>query len=77
MVGADLCGYEEQAHRKANAFQGFATKYAVQIRPIQGTIELTSTCRVKALDRANNPALRAFPSISRHLERHSSQINES
>ncbi|SDU24872.1 hypothetical protein SAMN05428979_2528 [Stappia sp. ES.058] len=77
MVGADVCGYEEQARRKAGAFQGIATWYPVRIRPIRRTLELTSTCGVKALDRGNGPALRAFPCISRHLERHFSHINRS
>ncbi|SDT97654.1 hypothetical protein SAMN05428979_0857 [Stappia sp. ES.058] len=70
MVGADVCGYEEQARRKAEAFQGIAIWYSVRIRPIRRTAELTSTCGVKALYRGNSPALWAFPCISRHLERH-------
>ena len=77
MVGADLCGYEEQARRKAEALQGLVTNQAVQIRPIRRTIELTSSCRVKALGRGNRPALRTFPCISRHLERHFGHINGS
>ncbi|WP_428696691.1 hypothetical protein [Stappia sp.] len=77
LVGVNLCGDEEQGRRKANAFQGLATLTPVQIRPIRGTFDLTAICRVKAFDRGANPALRAFPSISCHVERHFRQSSES
>jgi hypothetical protein len=77
MVGADLRGYEEQSRGKAEAFQGLATSEPVQIRPIRRTLDMASTCRVEALDRGNDPALRASPCISRHPERHFSHINRS
>jgi hypothetical protein len=75
MVGANLRGGKEQARGKAEAFQGLATLTPVQIRPIRRTFDLTAICRVKALDRGANPALRAFPCIACHIERHFRQFN--
>jgi hypothetical protein len=77
MVGADLRGCAKQGRRKAEAFQGVATSKPVQISPIRRTIDMASICHVKAFDRGGYPAPQAFPCISRHLERHSSQINRS
>jgi hypothetical protein len=77
MVGVDLCGDKEQARRKVETFQGRATQYPRKSARSVGAFDLTSICVVKVLDRGTDPAHRTFPCISRHIERHLSQIHES
>ena len=77
MVGADLCGWKEQARRKSSDFQGLATLQAVQVRPIARTGDMAAICGVEALDRGISPTLRAPPCMSCHLARHFDHTNES
>ena len=75
MVEARLCGCKEQARRTSCDFQGVATQQPVQTRPIRRTLDLTAPYGVKALDRGINPALRTFPCMACHIERHFNHMN--